>query len=78
MELRTCKACGDTKPLTSFFFHRRDQIYYGKCKSCYNRRLAPLKREWERRFFRPTNPDGTRGRRVPRTQQPTPPLTPPM
>lgn len=38
-EMRTCKTCGETKPLEGFNIIRRKDMktyYYGSCKTCRN------------------------------------------
>jgi len=34
MTEKQCKVCGNIKPLCDFYFNKRDQCYFGKCKPC--------------------------------------------
>lgn len=47
-EMRTCKTCGETKPLEGFNIIRRKDMkiyYYGSCKTCRNKEVKQKRLE---------------------------------
>ena len=39
-EMYRCSKCGETKPNAEFYFHRREQKYWGWCRACERARWA--------------------------------------